>query len=110
MDAHIYYVEIDNPEVCGRNSFSSKYLVYTRKEKAGGAFSIHSDIAELTSIRLIPDVPEFFVVRVNAITPGVYGFDVAVEARIFESTALIRIREGCKYLFETQDGPVSRVR
>jgi hypothetical protein len=97
--AHIYYVEIDNPETCGLNEFSSKYLIYVREESQGYGFRVHSERTELTTIRLIPDVPEYFMVRVNALTPGVYDFGVFVDVRIGEMVKRLTVQEECKYLF-----------
>jgi hypothetical protein len=97
--AHIYYVEMDNPETCGLNEFPSKYIVHVREESEDYGSRFHFEMAELTTIRLIPDVPEYFVVRVNALTPGVYDFGVYVDIRIGDIVKRLTVREGCKYLF-----------
>jgi hypothetical protein len=102
MHAHIYYVEIDDPAKCKTNVFSSKCMVYTRMEVTDGGWRMHADSADLTSIRLIPDLPEFYVVRVNALTSGIYDFDVAIDANLPGGAGPISIRTGCKYLFESK--------
>jgi hypothetical protein len=97
--AHIYYVEINDPHTAGNTEFSAKHLVHIRNETSGSGWRVQSDIAELGIIRLIPEIPEYFVVRVNALTPGIYDFDLLVEAQIGTEQARLPIRTGCKYLF-----------
>jgi hypothetical protein len=109
MDAHIYYVEIDDPEKCMSNAFSSTWMVYTRWEHIGGMRRIHADSAELTSVRLIPHVPEFYALRVNALTPGIYDFDIAVDASLPGVSGSIPIRRQCRYLFDTESNWLAKL-
>jgi hypothetical protein len=98
--AHVFYVEMDDPGRSGSREFHSKYLVHTREESAGGARQIRSEMAELTTLRLIPELPEYLILRVNACTPGIYEFDVLIDVRVGSLRASLPVQEGCRYLFD----------
>jgi hypothetical protein len=74
---HVYYAEIDNPDLARTNTFSAGYF-YGNEAKPGERANRKGKRQDLAFVRLVEGKPEAFVVRVNAKTPGVYTFSSVV--------------------------------
>jgi hypothetical protein len=85
---HVYYVEIDNPEISRSNIFRAEYIFYNGKSERIG------------NVRLMPNKPEMFVVRINAKTPGIYDFGVHLLVRHKELKERIIVVNSAKFLFD----------
>jgi hypothetical protein len=85
--ANVFYVEIDDPAVARRNQFTARYV------------SQASTQGQVGVIRLRPGHPEAFVVRLNALTPGVYTFDVSLDVRHKDSMQNVAIVQSEVFLF-----------
>jgi hypothetical protein len=74
---HVYYVEIDDPHLARKNTFSASYI-FGNEVKPGGRRNPKGQRQDLAFVRMVEGKPEAFVVRVNAKTPGVYTFSSVV--------------------------------
>jgi hypothetical protein len=87
-EAHVYYVEIDNPALANRNKFHAEYVFQSDQKRRVGI------------IRLENGKPELFVVRINVKTKGVYNFDVHVNVSHKQRKQSVAIASSVEFLFD----------
>jgi hypothetical protein len=87
-EAHVYYVEIDDPERAKCNRFSAKYCFKKNQRERLGV------------IRLQQGKVERFVVRVNAQIPGIYDFDVRLVGSHKDLRQEVTVVRNATFFFE----------
>jgi len=90
-EAHVYYIEIDNPEVSKINIFKAEYHFAQGKAERMG-------VVRLEPVK--PPKPEMFVVRVNAKTPGIYSFGIYLLVRHKDLKQRIPILTSTEVMFK----------
>jgi hypothetical protein len=87
-EAHVYYIEMDDPQLSGNNRFLAEYSFRANQQNRWGV------------VRLESGKPEWFVVRLNARTPGVYQFDVRVSASHKDRKQELTVVADATFLFK----------
>ncbi len=87
-EAHVYYVEIDDPANAGTSNFpATSYYGGSGERKVG-------------MLRLAPREPERFVLRINALTSGVYDYSVGLICSYGDVKAELWVVENEQCFFE----------
>jgi len=88
QEAHVYYVEIDDPRVSRSNVFRARYYFERGKKQKIG------------TLRLEKGKPETIVLRINAKTPGIYTFACELLLSYKDTKEKITIVKSAEFLFD----------
>jgi hypothetical protein len=63
--SNVYYILLDDPKISGKSEFEAELIYY-----------LNGKVNKFDSIRLFPNKPESFAIRIDAKSEGLYTFDL----------------------------------
>ena len=91
-ESNIYYVVIDDPKKAGKSEFEADLI-----------YSLDGKVNKFNSIRLFPNKPESFAIRIDAKSVGLYTFDMYCILNTKVKKEIVCIFKDAKYAFVKDD-------
>lgn len=89
-ESNVYYIQIDNPENIGNSEFEAKLF-----------YNINGNSNNFGEVRLYPNQPESFTIRIDAKSIGLYKFDLYCSFHSDVNKELICVFKEAEYAFVT---------